>query len=203
MKRADLFHPRIFDDQVWAEGYYKRNANSIKRVGKRFVQLLKSSGFEKGRILDAGCGFGAVAVEIAQSFNDVEIVGIDLGKPLLKLGQRLAEKSGVKDQIDFFEGDVQKLDFETDSFDVVINTFMIHIVEDSVKMLNEIERVTKQQGRIMITDLRRIWLGLVVKKLKTAFTLEEAMEVIKKSDIRPGRFSKGPFWWDYMVDVNG
>jgi ubiquinone/menaquinone biosynthesis C-methylase UbiE len=203
MKRADLFHPRIFNDQEWAEGYYKRNANNIKRVGKRFVQLLKISGFEKGRILDAGCGFGAVAIEIAKNFSDAEIVGIDLGKPLLTLGQSLADKSGVDDQIEFSEGDVQKMDFETGSFDIVINTFMLHIVDDPVIMLNEIERVAKRQGSIMITDLRRIWLGLVVKKLKTAFTLKEGMEVIRKSNIRPGKYSKGPFWWDYMAGVNG
>lgn len=201
MKRAELFHPRIFSDQEWAEGYYKRNAKNIERVGKRFAQLLKLSGFKRGRILDAGCGFGSVAIEIAKSFNDVEIVGIDLGKPLLKLGQSLAEKSGVADRIDFSEGDVQKLDFEIDFFDVVINTFMLHIVDDPVLMLNEIERVAKKQGRIMITDLRRIWLALVVKKLKTAFTLEEVKEVINKSNIRPGRYSKGPFWWDYMFGV--
>ena len=119
----------------------------------------------------------------------------------MKLGQSLAEKAGVADRINFSEGDVQKLDFEIDSFDVVINTFMLHIVDDPVAMLNEIERVTKKQGRIMITDLRRIWLSLVVKKLKTAFTLEEGKEVINKSNIRPGRYSKGPFWWDYMVGV--
>lgn len=201
MKRADLFHPRIFSDQQWAEGYYQRNAKSIERVGTRFVQLLKSSGFEKGKILDAGCGFGAVAIKIAQSFDNVQIVGIDLGAPLLKLGQTLAEKSGVADRIYFSEGDVQELDFETDSFDVVISTFMLHIVEDPVVMLNEIERVAKKQGRIMITDLRRIWLGLVIKKLKTAFTLEEGKEVINKSDIRPGRYSKGPFWLDYLAGV--
>jgi len=201
MKRANLFHPRIFSDQEWAEGYYNRNAKNIGRVGERFVKLLKGSGFEKGRILDTGCGFGAVAIKIAQSFNDVEIVGIDLGKPLIKLGQSLAKKSGVADRIDFFEGDVQELDFETDSFDVVINTFMLHIVEYPVLMLNEIERVTRNHGRIMITDLRRIWLALVVKKLKTAFTLEEGKEVINKSSVRPGRYSRGPFWWDYMAGV--
>lgn len=201
MKRADLFHPRIFSDQEWAEGYYKRNAKNIERVGKRFVQLLNSSGLERGRILDTGCGFGAVAIEIAKSFNDVEIVGIDSGKPLLKLGQSLAEKSGVADRIEFSEGDVQKLDFETDSFDVVVNTFMLHIVDDPVVMLNEIERVAKKQGRIMITDLRRIWLGLVVKKLSTAFTLVEVKQVVNRSNIRTGRYFKGPFWWDYMVGV--
>lgn len=201
MKRAELFHPQIFSDQEWAEGYYKRNANNIERVGKRFVELLKRSGFEKGRILDTGCGFGAVAIEIAKTFKAVEIVGIDLGKPLLKLGQSLAEKSGVADRIDFIEGDVRKLDFEADSFDVVVNTFMLHIVGDPLVMLNEIERVTKNRGRIMLTDLRRIWLALIFKKLKTAFTLEEGKEVISKSDIRAGRYSKGPFWWDYMAGI--
>ena len=78
---------------------------------------------------------------------------------------------------------------------------MLHIVDDPVAMLNEIERVTKDQGRMMITDLRRIWLALVVRKLKTAFTSEEAEEVISKSNIREGRYSEGPFWWDYMVGV--
>jgi ubiquinone/menaquinone biosynthesis C-methylase UbiE len=201
MKRAALFHPRVFTDQEWAEGYYKRNAKNIRRVGKRFVQLLNRSGFEGGRILDAGCGFGAVPMEIAKGHNNVEIKAIDLGKPLLELAQSLAEESGVADRIEFSEGDVQKLDFETDSFDVVINTFMLHIVDDPVSMLNEMERVAKPQARIMITDLRRIWLGLIVKKLKTAFTMDEGMEVIRKSDLRPGRFSKGPFWYDYFVGI--
>ena len=72
MKRADLFHPQVFSDQEWADGYYKRNAKNIERVGKRFVKLLRNYGFEGGRILDTGCGFGAVAIELANSFSDVE-----------------------------------------------------------------------------------------------------------------------------------
>lgn len=201
MKRAELFHPRVFSDQKWAEGYYKRNAKNIERVGKRYVQLLKRSGFEKGRILDAGCGFGTVAIEIAKCLGDVEIVGIDLGTPLLELGQLLAAKAGVADRIELLEGDVQRMAFEPESFDVVLSTFMLHVVDDPVVMLNEIERVANQQAKIMMTDLRRICLALVVKKLKTAYTLEEAREVISRADIRPGRYSKGPFWWDYMVGV--
>ena len=201
MKRADLFHPRVFSDREWAEGYYKRNAKNIERVGKRFAKLLRNSGFERGKILDAGCGFGAVTIELAKQFPNTEIVGIDLGEPLLELGQSLASKAGVADRIDLSKGDVQKLDFESKSFDVVVNTFMVHIADDPVTMLNEIERVTKTQGKIMITDLRRIWLGFIVKKLSTAFTLEEAIEVIRKSNLREGRWSKGPFWWDYMIGI--
>lgn len=199
MKRADLFHPRVFTNQEWAEGYYKRNAKNIRRVGKRFFRLLDASGFKTGRILDAGCGFGAVAVEIAKGFSDVEIIGIDLGDPLLELARSLALDAGVADRITFLKGDVLDLDFDADAFDVVVNTFMVHVVADPVTMVNEIERVTRPQGRVMITDLRRIWIGWVVKKIKTAFTLEEGMEVIQKSNLRSGTFSKGPFWWDYMA----
>ena len=201
MKRAELFHPRVFNDKEWAEGYYKRNAKSIQRVGKRFVKLLKDSGFRNGKILDSGCGFGSVAIELAKSFPDVEIAGIDLGEPLIKLGQSLVEEANLENRIDLSIGDVQKLDYETDSFDVVVNTFMMHIVEDPIAMLNEIERIAKPDAKIMITDLRRIWLGILLKKLKTPFTLEEGLEIIKNSQLRPGKGSKGPFWWDYMVGI--
>lgn len=201
MKRAELFHPRVFSDQEWAEGYYQRNAKNIERVGKRFAQLLKAAGFESGSILDTGCGFGAVPIELAKCFPDVEIVCIDLGEPLLEMGRSFAEQAGVSDRLTWLNGDVQQLNFQSDTFDVVVNTFMLHVVEEPIAMLNEIERVARPEGKIMITDLRRIWLGVVVKKLQTAFTWEEAREIIRKSDLRAGIGSKGPFWWDYMVGV--
>ncbi len=199
MKRADLFHPRVFTDQDWAEGYLKRNARNIKMVGERFARLLHAKGFQGGAVLDTGCGFGAVPIEIAKAFPDTKLTAIDLSDPLLDMARNFAEKEKLSEKITFTKGDVHKLEYPDNSFDLVINTFMLHIVEDPVSMLNEIERVCKPEGIIMITDLRRIWLGAVMKKLRTAFTLEEALEVIRHSGLREGKPSKGPFWWDYMV----
>ncbi len=201
MKQAELFHPRVFDDQEWAEGYYTRNVKNIERQGARIAQLLQTVGFKEGRILDAGCGFASVAIELARNFPDADITGIDLGEPLLKLGQNLVDQAGVSGRITLLKGDVQQLEYETDSFDVVVNTFMVHVVEDPVSMLNEIERVTKPHGRILITDLRRNWIAWFAKKFRTALTVEEAMEIIDKSDLRPATCSKGFYWWDYMVGI--
>jgi ubiquinone/menaquinone biosynthesis C-methylase UbiE len=201
MKRGALFHPRVFDDRAWAEGYYKRNAKSIARVGRRLAGLLADASFTGGRILDAGCGFGAVAVELATRFPEVEITGVDLGEPLLELGRTLAAEAGVDGRITLAKGDVESLDFPDDTFDVVVNSFMLHIVEDPVAMLDEAERVARPDARILVTDLRRIWLGLFVKKLRTAFTLAEAMAIIERSRLRAGRGAAGPFWWDYLVGV--
>lgn len=201
MQRIELFHPRIFSDQEWADGYYKRNAKNITRTGKRLVELLERNGFQRGKVLDVGCGFGAVCIEIAKRFPNAEIVGIDLARPLLDKAQSLAGQSNCSDRIQFLEGDVHKLDFPDDTFDVVINTYMLHIAEKPVNMLNEIERVTTAQGKILITDLRRMVLALLIKKFRTTFTLEEARYIIETSDMRTGRYAKGPIWWDYMVGL--
>jgi ubiquinone/menaquinone biosynthesis C-methylase UbiE len=201
MKQAELDHPRIFDDKEWAEGYYKRNKWSISRVGKDFAAILKKSGFAEGRILDVGCGFAAVPVEIGKVFPGAEIIGIDLAKPLLEIGRKLVDETGLADRIKLVEGNCHELAFENDSFDVVINTFLVHIVEHPGKMLNEMERVAKPEGKVMIRDLRRGFLARIVHKFRKGYTAREAAEVLGKSQIRPGRLSNGPFWWDYITAV--
>lgn len=198
MKQNDLFHPRIFNDQEWAEGYYKRNKGSIKKVGKRFAKLLKTIGFTHGTILDVGCGFASVPIEIAKTFPDAKITGIDLGEPLLDIGQTLISNEALEKQITILKGDAQNLQYENDTFDVVINTFLLHIVENPISMLNEIDRVAKPRAKILITDLRRGFLAYFIKKFRTAYTLKEATDIIKNSKIRKGRLSSGLFWWDYI-----
>lgn len=201
MKRLELFHPRVFDERDWAKDYYERNLKSIKKFGRRIAALLKKSDFQQGRILDMGCGFGAVAVEIAKMFPAAEIVGIDLSDPLLELGQSLARDAGVENRIAFQKGDVTQVDFAPKTFDLVVNTFMLHIVEEPSAMLNEIERVAKDDGKVFIADLSRNWLGLIDKKLRTALTLDEAKSIIRNSGIREGKYRKGLFWWDYLVGI--
>ncbi|MGD8777501.1 MAG: class I SAM-dependent methyltransferase [Ignavibacteria bacterium] len=202
MKQIDLFHPRIFDDQEWAEGYYKRNRKSIEKVGKRFAGLLKTIGFTKGTILDVGCGFASVPIEIAKNFPNAKITGIDLSGPLLDIGRTLIKKEGLEKQMVLLKGDAQNLQYENNTFDVVINSFLLHIVEDPIKMLNEIDRVAKSEGKILITDLRRGFLAYFIKKFGKAYTLEEVSDIIKKTKIRKGKLSSGLFWWDYIVDKN-
>lgn len=199
MKRAELFHPRVFDDQTWAEGYYQRNKKNIARVGKRLAKLLTDKDLKNARILDVGCGFASVPIEMARVIPDANIIGIDPGEPLLNIGRELIAKAGYSNCIKLKSGDAHHLDFKDNTFDVVINTFLLHIIEDPVQMLNEIERVTKPEGYILITDLRRGFLAYFIRKFRTAYTSFEAKQVIEQSGIRHGKMTNGPFWWDYMV----
>jgi len=202
MKRSELFHPRVFTDEDWAEGYYKRNAKNIVRTAKRLIAILKKNGFSGGRILDVGSGFGAISIELAKAFPGSKIIGIDLSKPLIELSKELAEKELDWDTPEFVEADVMQIPFEDASFDLLINAYMLHVVENPVKMSNEMRRVCKPEGIIMMTDLRRIALAYLVKKLKTSFTHKEAEEILWQTDLRGANCKKGFFWWDYFLGLS-
>lgn len=200
MKRAELFHPRVFDDEEWARGYYERNRESIAQTGRRLGKLLKRLGVRRGKVVDLGCGFGGVDAEIAIMHPEMRITGIDLGEPLLEIARDLADRKTVEDRVEFRVGDVQESGFPDNHADVVISTYMLHIVEDPLVMLGEIERIAKPTATILITDLRRVWVAHFEKKLRTAYSKKEARRLLESSTLRPGVFATGPFWWDYIVE---
>jgi methylase of polypeptide subunit release factors len=79
MKRSPLTHGRIFDDEPFAQRYAERHWKMVEKFGREYADKLVSRGFQKGRIIDVGCGFGAMNIVLAHRFVDSEIVGIDLG----------------------------------------------------------------------------------------------------------------------------
>jgi ubiquinone/menaquinone biosynthesis C-methylase UbiE len=102
------------------------------------------------KILDLGCGNGKQCFAIRDYFNkkfrnkNIEIIGIDEHKDLIKLAQKkngsnIVFKSGSFDN---------KLLFDKQSFDLVISCFAIYYADNVKKTLLEIKRILKSNGRI-------------------------------------------------------
>ena len=49
---------------------------------------------------------------------------------------------------------------------------MVHLVEDPVRMLDEIERVLVPNGLLFVADLRRSWAGLIEREIESANSIE-------------------------------
>jgi ubiquinone/menaquinone biosynthesis C-methylase UbiE len=199
MKKQSLNHPRVFDDEKWALSYAKRHAKMGRNIGKKYAKLLTSRGFKGGKILDSGCGSGAMLLELVAAFEQAEGQGVDLSKYLIAYATNSAEKRGLSSRVSFQEADVESLPFEDDFFDVVINTNMLHIVRNPLKMLNEIERVLSPKGELILGDIRRSWIGYFMPIFKTAFTHKEGEEVLRQSNLRPWTIDKGFFWWGVLA----
>ncbi len=116
----------------------------------------------KGVVLDAGCGS---LVFTADAYADAEnsfIVLLDRSIEMLKKGQeRLRERMGtVPEHIVFVQGNIFDLPFLDALFDTVVCFGLLHMFDEKEKLLAELNRVKKPQGKLYLTSLvGNSWLG--------------------------------------------
>ena len=115
------------------------------------------------RILDLGCGRGAVLMLAAQHLTTGRAVGVDLWKRGDQSGnaaeatQRNAVAEGVADRVEVHTGDMQALPFEDNSFDLIVSSMAIHNISGRAgreKAVSEAVRVLRPGGRLLIADVR-------------------------------------------------
>jgi len=106
---------------------------------------------EGSSLLDLACGQGRHLIEIARRGN-FNLFGLDRSRYLIQRAKTVSRKLGYN--INFKEGDVRKLPFETDSFDYVTilgNSFgYFEASEEDQKILREIFRVLKPGGKLLM-----------------------------------------------------
>src|SRR5262249_27900225 len=122
------------------------------RRGKFFVwsELLDQLNLQGDeRILDIGCGRGAVLLLAAQRLTTGRAVGVDLWRRgdqsgnSLDATQRNAAVEGVAERVELHTGDMTALPFRDDSFDVVVSNVAIHNVKGSAARREAIEEIVR------------------------------------------------------------
>ena len=88
-----------FNDKNFAECYIKKHKKIIEKLGYDYVKKLASIGFEKGKILDTGCGFGAMDAVLAKEIQACEIIGIDLSEPLLEYANSRVRDTDIEGRL--------------------------------------------------------------------------------------------------------
>ena len=70
------------------------------------------------KVLDAGCGVGGPAREIAK-FSGVHITGLNNNDYQIERATKYAQKEGLTDQMSFTKGDFMQMSFQPETFDAV------------------------------------------------------------------------------------
>jgi ubiquinone/menaquinone biosynthesis C-methylase UbiE len=114
------------------------------------------------RVLDLGCGRGAVLLMAAQHLTTGQAVGVDLWRRQDQSGNaaeatRLnAVDEGVADRVELHTADMTALPFEDSSFDVVVSSVAIHNFKGGAgrdRAIEEAVRVLRPGGRLLIADI--------------------------------------------------
>ncbi len=107
----------------------------------------------KARVLEVGCGTGAVLRAIARrpDFGG-QATGVDQCPTFIETASRFAQREGVGDRLDFRVGDAHRLDFPAGTFDVVIAHTLISHVTAPLAVLGEMARVVRPGGTVVVFD---------------------------------------------------
>lgn len=114
------------------------------RSSKRKKALFNKA---QGKILEVGVGAGA---NIPYYPDDTEVVGIDISDKMLLRAEKKARKYNKKIVLE--KADVQNLNFPDDTFDTVVSTCGFCSVTDPVKGLEEVRRVLKDDGQLLMIE---------------------------------------------------
>lgn len=123
------------------------------RMGHVRANILPSvlSEVKGEQILDIGCGFGKLTVELAKQNPNSNVFGIDLYDSLIRQAQMNANALGVQN-VEFRTGSVYTLPFETELMDSITCFLMLHHLEDIKTALLEIRRILKPGGQLTAVE---------------------------------------------------
>lgn len=111
------------------------------------IEMSKVTG--KDSVLDVACGPGMVACEFAKIAHHV--TGIDITQKMIEQAKKRQKELNL-DNLSWDVGTVLPLPYKDETFSVVVTRYSFHHFLDQQAVLNEICRVCKQDGTILIAD---------------------------------------------------
>lgn len=119
-----------------------------KYCNKRYAYMMAALlQYPFGSILDVGCGTGAILSRVLEERENVKACGIDLSPGMIeRAGEILGDNAELK------IGDSENLPWEDGCFDAVVCNASFHHYPDPKKVLQEMKRVLKAGGILVIGD---------------------------------------------------
>ena len=134
-----------------------------RRVAEEAVRRLRRVPVQPGwSYLDVGCGNGAAALLVADTFG-MRVVGVDVDPQQISLARAAA---GNRSDVLFMTADATRLPFDDGRFNIVATNKTTHHVPKWFSAIAEMRRVLEPQGYLIYSDLKTpSWLAWALKPL--------------------------------------
>ena len=134
---------------MWGDGFLSPGG------AEEVARIVAGAPVEGARVLDVGCGLGAIDVLLVERFGAAHVTGIDVEAPLVAGAAARARAAGLADRVSIRLVSPGPFPFEDGAFDVVFSKdSMIHI-PDKQALYQDIHRVLAPGGWMALGD----WFG--------------------------------------------
>ena len=149
-----ILEPEVMDDELEAQEYDQMD---FMDVNTDFAVLASELGDTSRSlsVLDIGTGTAHIPLILSDLCPNWQIIGVDLAESMLALGEKNIQKAGKSEQIQLQLIDGKKMPYEDHCFDLVISNSLVHHIPEPIDLLQQIDRVVKKSGIVIIRDLFR------------------------------------------------
>lgn len=135
----------IYDDPTFFE-YYKE----LRSTGVTFNDFIEQPALKallpdlKGlKVLDMGCGFGKLALAMVEQGAE-HVTGADISSKMLSIAPKIP-------QITYIHAPMEELDFEAESFDLIVSSLAFHYVADYDRLMMQIAKWLRPGGTLVFS----------------------------------------------------
>jgi 2-polyprenyl-3-methyl-5-hydroxy-6-metoxy-1,4-benzoquinol methylase len=143
LEKVDWFYNNVWRDPELVNIHWMPRINFI-------INQAKSRG---GKVLELGCGYGMLSLEMAR--NGLDVVGIDLSPKSIEVANRYKEENPFTDTfgaLDYRCQDFTEMEFSPESFDSVVFFRSLHHIAETGEVLKKVHRVMKPGGNLLISE---------------------------------------------------
>lgn len=137
----------------------KKRYNRVSKIYDRMDRMIREDWRRDllagayGDVMEAGVGTGA---NLSFYPNNIQsLIGVDFSSDMLKYAKQKASQLNASYKMELIEGDIQELPFPDNSFDTVVSTCVFCSVPDPIVGLEELRRVCKPDGQILMLEHMR------------------------------------------------
>ena len=157
---------------------------------KRAVSEMKF--FNTNRFLDVATGTGDLALDCANTYQDVQVTGVDFVEEMVNNGLKKVDTQNLEHRVELKWGDATNIDYIDDTFDVTAIAFGIRNIPNKEKALSEMKRIIVPNGQIMVLELTTPEPGFW--RSTYSFYLNGVLPKLAKW------FTKNPAAYEYLAD---
>ena len=141
------------DSSKYVHGYSDREALRLNDQAETLDNIIHTDTLfpNDSLILEAGCGVGAQTKIIAPKNPYSKFISVDLSVDSVREAEELIKSLNIKN-VEFKQADIYNLPFKDMTFDSAIICFVLEHLHNPSRALEEIKRVLKKQGTIIVIE---------------------------------------------------